>query len=160
MKVVSNSSVLIGLAMIERFGLLKKLYGTIFIPEAIYQEIVVEGKGRFGCDELYKAIKDEWIKKEKTKDSIAVLSLLEYLHKGEAEAIVLAKETSADIILLDDPKARGTASHMGLVIIGTIGILQLALKQGILSDIKEELNSLIKKGFRISNTLYDKNLKR
>ena len=70
---------------------------------------------------------------------------MEHLHKGEAEAIVLAKEFSANLILLDDPKARATASHMGLERIGTIGILQLALKQGILKDIKEDIdNPLIK----------------
>ncbi|MBU1754382.1 hypothetical protein KKG56_11120 [bacterium] len=57
----------------------------------------------------------------------------------------MAKEFSANLILLDDPKARATASHMGLERIGTIGILQLALKQGILKDIKEDIdNPLIK----------------
>jgi predicted nucleic acid-binding protein len=74
--------------------------------------------------------------------AIAVLSLLEHLHGGEAEAIILAKESSADLILLDDPKARATASHMGIEKIGTIGILQLALKQGILKDIKEDYEKI------------------
>jgi len=159
-KVVTNSSVLIGLAMISRFELLKELYGTVSIPEAVYQEIVVEGKNRFVCDETRRAVEDGWIKRRKTKDSIAILSLLEHLHRGESEAIVLAKEFSANLILLDDPKARTTASHMGLERIGTIGILQLALKQGILKDIKEDIDDLIKRGFRISDGLYEKILKK
>ena len=156
MKVVSNSSVLIGLAMISRFELLKELYEAISIPEAVYQEIALEGKNRFGCNETQRAVEDGWIKRRKAKDSIAVLSLLEHLHRGEAEAIVLAKEFSSNLILLDDPKARATASHMGLERIGTIGILQLVLKQGILKDIKEDIDNLIEKGFRISNGLYEK----
>ncbi|MEW6104456.1 MAG: DUF3368 domain-containing protein [bacterium] len=160
MKVVANSSVLIGLSMIGRFEVLKRLYEAILIPDAVYQEIVIEGKGRFGCNETYIAVKDGWIKRKKTRDSIAILSLLEYLHRGEAEAIILAKELSADLVLLDDPKARAIASHMGLKKIGIIGILQLALKQKILADIKEDVNNLIKKGFRISNGLYEKIQKR
>jgi len=44
-KVVSNSSILIHLAKIGKLELLKKYYGNIIIPEAVYIECVVEGKG-------------------------------------------------------------------------------------------------------------------
>jgi hypothetical protein len=67
----------------------------------------------------------------------------------------LAKEINADLVLLDDPEARTTAEYMGLKRIGTIGILQLALKQKILTNIIQDIEELINKGFRISSELYD-----
>jgi predicted nucleic acid-binding protein len=68
--------------MISKFELLKNLYTTVYIPEAVYQEVVIEGKNCFGCNETYKAVRQGWIKRRKIRDTIAVISLLEHLQEG------------------------------------------------------------------------------
>jgi predicted nucleic acid-binding protein len=52
MSIVNNASPLINLARIGKLGLLDKLYGELIIPEAVWQEIVVEGVGQPGADEV------------------------------------------------------------------------------------------------------------
>lgn len=55
MTVVSDTSVLIHLARIDRFNLLRQLYSEIIVPEAVWRETVVEGEGRPGTSELKSA---------------------------------------------------------------------------------------------------------
>jgi uncharacterized protein len=52
MIVVSNSSPLVSLAAIGRLELLHDLYGTITIPQAVHQEVVMQGPGRPGAAEV------------------------------------------------------------------------------------------------------------
>jgi predicted nucleic acid-binding protein len=66
-------------------------------------------------------------------DRIAVDALLDELHLGEAEAIVLARELSIGRILLDDQAARSRARLMSLTVTGTIGILLLWMNDQILN---------------------------
>lgn len=72
---------------------------------------------------------------------------------GESEAITLALEIGADLILLDDSDAREKARLYGLEITGTIGILLRAEKEGKLSSIKETLEELRITGFWIDGEL-------
>lgn len=60
MKVVSNASPLIGLSMINQFHLLKELFHKVYIPEAVYNDVVVKGRGKPGSEETEKAIADNW----------------------------------------------------------------------------------------------------
>ena len=60
MRIVSNSSPIINLVRIAKLGLLCELYGELIIPEAVWQEVVVEGAGRPGVDEVEAA---NWIKR-------------------------------------------------------------------------------------------------
>lgn len=159
MKVVSNSSPLIGLAAINQFDLLKPLYQKIYIPKAVYKEVVVSGKGEPGSNETRRVLKENWIKIKEVKDELAVKTLTKSLDDGEAEAIILAKEIAADTILLDDPQARTMAAFIGLEIIGVVGILLLATTQGFPVNLKENLEQLIKEGFRIDSKLYKQILK-
>ena len=62
MKVVSNASPLIALSLIEKLYLLKELWGEIIIPEAVYKEVVIQGKGEPGALLVENAIKNRWIK--------------------------------------------------------------------------------------------------
>ncbi len=59
--VVSDASTLIHLASIRRFALLKRFFGLILIPPAVWREVVELGGGRFGADEVRRARQKEWI---------------------------------------------------------------------------------------------------
>ncbi|PIU61539.1 MAG: DUF3368 domain-containing protein [Armatimonadetes bacterium CG07_land_8_20_14_0_80_40_9] len=153
MKTVVNSSVLIGLSLTEKFHLLRKLFKEIFLPEVVYQEVCVKGEGRPGYLEVEEAVRLGWIKRKEIKNKVAAQFLKETLGEGESEAIVLAKEIGAEIILLDDPKARRAAKLVDLRIMGVVGLLELALKEGEEIDLTKEITKLVKKGFRISKDL-------
>ncbi len=155
MKVVSNASPLIGLSMINHFDLLKKLFNKVYIPEAVYNEMILNGKDKPGSRETEKAIVDTWLEKVTVKDRLAVLGMLSSLDEGEAEAIVLTKELNADYVLLDEEKGREMANSVGLNIIGTIGILSLAKKRGFSIELQADLDELKSNDFRISKKLYE-----
>ncbi len=155
--VVSNSTPLIHLAKIGRLELLEEFFGEILIPEAVYRECVVEGSE----SEDALAIKNtEWIKVEKINDERLKRSLMIKLDEGESEAIVLALEKKADLILIDDYDGREVARALGLKVTGTIGILLKAKFSGRITSLKDELEKLKSTGFWLSEGLYEKILKK
>jgi len=149
--VVANSSVLIFLSKIKLLDILKKLFGTVYIPEAVYHEVVVEGGERSGAIEVKKA---DWVKIVHIKNKRLANYLRQEIDVGEAEAIVLALELKADVILLDDADARMIARSMGLNIKGTIGVLLLAWRKGLLEDVEEKIKELMSKGYRLRSDIY------
>lgn len=52
MIVVSNSTPLISLAAIGKFDLLRTLHGRIYVPDAVFDEVVAQGSGRWGAAEV------------------------------------------------------------------------------------------------------------
>ena len=48
MRVVSNSSALINLARVGKLTLLRELFGVLIVPDAVWQEVVVEGRDNPG----------------------------------------------------------------------------------------------------------------
>jgi len=158
MIVVSNAGPLIALARIERFSLLRSIFGHLCIPQAVYDEVVVKGAGRAGADETRKAVGD-WIEILPVKDTAMARSLLTKLGRGESEAIALAMETKAALVLLDDERARTVAEFMGLNVSGTVGVLVQAHGRGFLKDLKRALDELKARGFWIDDRIYSEALK-
>ncbi len=156
LKVVSNSSPLIHLAKIRRLELLKSFYEKIFIPESVYRECVLEGGER---EEVKLIEKAEWIKVIKVSNQKLVKLLCSNLDYGESEAIALADELNADLILLDDYDAREKARLLHLRVTGTAGILLKAKRDGKIASLKEELDKLKATSFRITDRLIDELLK-
>lgn len=155
--IVSNSSPLINLSAIGEFNLLKDLYGEIFIPTAVWDEVIIKGKGRPGAEEVKNA---KWVKKELVANMSFVEVLTLNLDKGEAEAIALAKEKDAEILLIDDKLARKIAHHLGLNYIGLLGVLREAKSKGIIKNIKGYMDLLrTAAGFWISEDVYKNILK-
>jgi len=154
LKVVSNSSPLIHLAKIKKLDLLKEIFGKIFIPKAVYDECVVES-----FKEANEIKKSEWIIVKKIKNDDLKKALSIYLDDGEAEAITLAIEEKADLILLDDYDAREVARKYGLHITGVIGILLKAKYMKKIRRVKPYLEKLRGTGFWINDDLFLKILK-
>ena len=153
MIIVCDSGPLIALAKIERFDLLKSLFGRIYISERVWAEVVLKGRGKPGAQETEEAI-HLWIEKRDVQDRFAVEILLADLGMGEAETIVLAKELNADILLLDDWDARLKAQKAGLTVKGTVGVLIMGYDTGYIVDLKTELDNLRKRGFWLTEDVY------
>ena len=153
MIVVSDASPLINLAHIHQLELLRTLYGTVEIPEAVWQEIVVNGTGQPGSAEVHNA---SWIRRKVVDDRNLVRALRQNLDAGEAEAIALAVESSAQLLLIDERLGRATAHHFGLRYIGLIGVLVEAKQKELISSVKSCLDDLRSvAGFRVSTELYE-----
>jgi len=153
MIIVSNTTPLIGLASIQRFDLLQKLFGELYIAQAVYDEAVTAGREVGGAKREVSTA--TWSKTVSVKDRLAVEVLLDELDLGEAETIVLARELGADWVLMDEKKGRRKLTQMGLQKIGTVGILLKAKQIGLLSVIRPELEELRQQGFSISQAVID-----
>ena len=157
MKVVCDSTVLIGLAKIRKLWLLKEIYKEVFIPEAVFTEIVGKGKGRPGVKDVENA---KWIHQKTVKDKRTVELLAAEMGRGEAEVLVLGKELNADWLIIDDEKARAAATSAEFQIIGLAGILLLAKQLNLISSVKPLFDELQNKGFRLSDEIRREILKK
>jgi predicted nucleic acid-binding protein len=111
MIVVVNSTPLIYLAAINRFGLLRSLYSQIIIPAAVHQEVVIQGSGQSGAAETASA---DLIECRTVANRSAVNGLLGQLDLGESEVIALAEEMGADLAVVDETAARRELSRRGV----------------------------------------------
>jgi len=148
MKVVSNSSPLIFLSAIGLLELLKNEFREISIPEVVYEEIT--SNDLKGSNEVRNA---DWIKvmPVKNKDALTFSSLLD---KGEEDAILLASEQKADLLLIDDLAGRRAASMHGINVMGTLGFLKIMHKKGRIRNLKTFLDDLKKQGLWMNEDLY------
>ena len=148
MTVVSDSSPLITLARIRCFDLLPKLYDKIYIPREVYNEVVIDGATLPGAAEVSRS---DWIEVRVVQniEEVAATVVKFGLGTGEVSAIFLAKELAADIVLMDDWKARRCAGEEGLRVVGCIGILEDLYAQGHLSDLRDAYQQLIYQKTRI-----------
>ncbi|NIU01306.1 MAG: DUF3368 domain-containing protein, partial [Nitrosopumilaceae archaeon] len=93
MIVITNSTPLIHLSAINKLFLLKERFGEIFIPPAVYDEVVIQSSEEPGS----KEVKDsKWIKSVEVKDRLSIKILNSDLGLGESECIVLAKQLNAE----------------------------------------------------------------
>ena len=157
MKIICDTAVLSGLANIGRLDLLEKLFGKIYIPEGVYDEVVVHGGARPGAKELDQA---KWVKAVEVKDRTAVNLLSSELGLGESEVLVLGKELRADWLVIDDARARAAAISGGFRVVGLAGILLLAKRRNLINEIKPLFEQLVEKNFRLSDRIIEEILEK
>ncbi len=151
--VISDASPLISLAAAGLLGQLESLFERVAIPEAVYHEVTLAGAGRPGASAVEAA---HWLQVRTVTNTRLAEDLSRELNRGEAEAIVLAVETGAHLILLDERRARAVAGRLGLSMTGVLGCLLLAKQRRLIHALKPTLDALLAEaGYRISPQLYD-----
>ena len=152
MIVVSDTSPINNLAAINQLHLLQQLYGTVLIPEAVYQELTDPDFHVAGAKEVQTFT---WIQIRAIEDRTMLKALSSELDPGEAEAIVLALEMKAEQVLIDERRGRMIAARLNLHYTGILGVLVEAKSQGFISTVKPLLDDLINKaGFWVAEPLY------
>lgn len=147
-RIVSNTTPLISLLKLGKLELLHNLYGEVLIPKAVFNEVEAGKQKSYYCD--LSAL--GWIKTVNITETNAVRYFLD-LDAGEAEAIILATETKADLIIIDEKLGRFYAKHANLKVTGTIGVLLKAKSAGLIKAVKPLLIELTEKEVWISEKL-------
>lgn len=155
MIIVSDTSPLSNLAVIGQISLLKEIYHQVVIPQAVADELASTGDD---LPEIKAVLGLDWITVGQVTqmETITTLQNNPLLDIGEIEAITLALELKAEELLIDERIGRQEATHLGIAIIGILGILLVAKRRNLISNVKPVMNALISEaGFRVSRQLYE-----
>jgi len=141
MLTVSDTSPISNLAIIGQLNLLHEQFGDVLIPEAVYDEF--SRMASLPARRLIvQAVESAWLSVHKVNSGTHLDWLLWDLDRGEAEAIALAVELKADILLIDELEGRRMARESGLTVRGVLGVLMRAKKTGSLAAIKPSIEML------------------
>lgn len=154
--VIADASPLIGLASIELFDLLPKLFPRIVVTEAVRDEVLA-GIELPGALELTAAIEDGWV------DVATVDPAVEFVELGAGEASVLAlaaQHADACLVLMDERLGRLYAEERGFPMTGLVGLLLEAKNAKLVHEIRPLLERLGRDDFRISDLVLQKALER
>jgi predicted nucleic acid-binding protein len=138
--VVSDTSPVLNLARIGRLELLHLLYKQVLIPSAVFAELTASKRDLPPAIDLAS---EPWLIVASATDQQRVQELRENLDPGEAEAIVLAIEHRADLLLVDERRARRTATAVGLSVTGLLGVVARAKRVGLIDMGKPVVDELI-----------------
>ncbi len=131
MIVVSDTTAITSLLKIHRAELLPALFSEIRIPQAVAQELARR-----------HPVLPGFFRVQPVGDQLSVTGLLTKLDRGEAEAIILAKELAADALLIDEREGRAVAEALGIRCVGLAGALLFARQVGLIPSLTELLADL------------------
>lgn len=131
MIVVSDTSPLSALLKIKEAELLVQLFSRVVIPPAVRDELV----------RTHPRLPD-WLEVLPLSDQSRAVRFMEVLDAGEAAAIALAGELSADRLLIDERKGRRIAKAEGLEVIGLVGVVLLARRKGLIASARQVMSRL------------------
>lgn len=151
--VVADTGPLHYLVLVGAIDVLPRIYDRVIIPNSVLAELV-HPHAPVAVRKWFTAL-PAWI--EVREASFILLSAA--LDPGEVDAISLAKEIQADVVLLDDRDARREAVRHGLVIAGTIGVLERAAERHLLK-LADIFPKLLATNFRVDRELITKALAR
>lgn len=146
---VADAGPLIGLAAINGVGWLRQLFGSVLIPDAVAAELRLDSDMP-GATALATARDQGWLKTQRVADVPA--RLLAVVDRGEAEAIVLARQKSVPL-LIDETRGRTAARREGVQVFGSGALLIRAKEDGLICEVRSSLDALIKVRYRLSESL-------
>lgn len=147
MLVIADSSALVALATCDVLDILPQIFDEIRVPEAVYREVVVDGKPL--ADEL-----KEFLASRVTAVTLQSMVVnVGGLGAGELEAMALYKSLTADYLLIDDRRARRIAEANGIECIGSLWVLLEAKRDGKLRELKPLIDKLRVSSLRFSEAV-------
>jgi len=154
-KIVSDAGPILTFARAGCLDILRRVAGELIIPAAVVEDIAGHGAGRAGAEEVQRGA---WIKRGQVRDRSLMEQLSRKLDLGEREALALAKEMGA-ALLIDEREARREALRLGIDHFGSLRILKEAKDRGIIPEVRPILDKLISSGTYLSDTLYQEFLR-
>lgn len=147
--IFSNTTPFIALSSIQQLDLLPQLFGQIHVVGEVVDECKVGGN--IYVPDLQQFA---WIK---IVQSLPVVhnTILLNLDKGEKHTIDMAKQLGAPKVLIDEKIGRAIAEYMGLQVMGTLGVLLKAKKQGLIPSFRNCTQEMLDHGIRYDLKLID-----
>ena len=147
MIVVADTSAINYLVLIGEGPLLTQLYGEVILPAAVQRELLAERSP--ASVRLWTASPPSWIRFA-SPDAGAMIRTAAALDDGEREAIALALDLHADLLLIDDRQGRREAERLNLQYTGTLGVLLAAARRDLV-DLDEAIRRLRRTSFFLSD---------
>ncbi|MEA5449501.1 DUF3368 domain-containing protein [Leptolyngbya sp. CCNP1308] len=157
MTIVSDTSSLGSLALIDYLWLLEAIYGTVVISEVVARELATAKNAR-----IQAVLSVSWVKVQvPTEGAIAqVQQQGQQFDLGDTHTLALALQLNADELLINERRGRQVAQELGLSVIGIVGIILIAKQRALIPSVRRVMDTLVElAGFRISHQLYQKILK-
>jgi len=152
MLVVSNTSPISNLAVVDRLEFLQRRYGIVRIPVAVANELAALSHPA-GAQRIQSALADGWLVVEPLANPSSP-KLPWPLDPGERAAIALACQCKADVLLMDEKRGREAARQSGLVVAGLLGELIHAKLAGWIPNVQDEIQRLrLDAGFFVDVTM-------
>ncbi len=159
MQAVSDTSPLIAFSAIERLDVVRQVFDSILIPQAVADDVVAKGVGWVAAIPLQQAVRaGDWIRTRNVAPSPLLTLLRRRLDAGESEAIALAEELSLPV-LLNDEDARREARALDLEITGALGVLKLAKLRGYLGAVAPLITAMRAAGLYYNDGLIERFLR-
>jgi predicted nucleic acid-binding protein len=158
MIVVSDTTPLRHLIAIGEADLLRRLYRNVIVPAMVWSELQAESTPSAIKAWMLRA--PEWLEVRSSNYPLPSGHALDILDAGEREAIQLALELKADLLLMDDRDGRSLALSLQLPVTGTLGLPERADVLGLLSNLPATLARLEASGFYMSSRLRESVLDR
>lgn len=146
---VSDTSPLCYLALIGEGNLLPVLFDEVWIPPAVAMELAQAETPH--VVRAWLEARPAWLRLAAAPDTSA-LPVTPRLHFGEKQSIALCMTLKPDFVLLDDRAARKVARELGLPMMGTLAVLQVASRRGYI-DLPSALARLARTSFRATPEL-------
>lgn len=140
---VCNASPLIVFHQIGRLELARAVLDNVLIPPAVASEIAPS-----------LGVPPSWVQIRSSSFALDPMPWWSSLDRGEIEAIALALDLPASLVLLDDRLARRAAHQLGLNVVGSLGVLLQAHQRGLIGTVRPDLDAMIEAGFHVSRALY------
>jgi len=152
MLIIADSSALVALATCQCLHWLEILFDELKVPQAVFNEVVIEGKPE--AEILRRYLEGKIVNVDLTDMVIDAGGL----GRGELEAMVLFKKLHSNLLLIDDKRARKIAQLNNIEIVGSLGVLLLAKQKGLIKQIKPVLDKLCVSEINVSERLVKKTL--
>ncbi len=151
--VVADASPLHYLILVDAVDVLCRLFEKIYVPIEVRDELTCPAAPADVRTWMQRV--PNWIDILPTPGVQSDDPALTALDSGERAAIVLAESLQADLLLIDDRSAASAAQQRGLIVTGTLGVLDLASRAGLL-DLRSTFTRLQKTNFRYPPSLMEK----
>ena len=146
--VVVNASPLIALYRSGHADLLPSLFAHIVVPEAVWQEVVM--------DEWEDAVARELSQQSwPVRLAVAISPRVAAWELGGGETAVLSHALANPPLraVIDDMDARRCAKTLNIPMLGTGGLLVLAKRRGLLPSVSEGIERLRQSGLWLSDDI-------
>lgn len=153
MLLIADTSPLISLLVIDQLNLLDQLFEEYYLPKAVWDELNSHNELTDYADQLS-------LLSLRVKEINTVYVPMPGIDVGETEAIILCKELQADVLLVDDKKAREVAELLGINCTGTLAVLLRAHGKGLINELRPLFMTLIRENRYYSKILLNQLLEK